>query len=248
MALGIPAWQQWRSQRGFISAREAATQAQQSLQESFNDHIAPLIQDLGKVLQASDDQSRVLAQGQVTNRVLSAARELLGGDGRRYSCFRYEPASRSLVPTSSLGRRIQPQTCFREDEREGAAVFGALHAGRSRFVEDTLATPPLGWDASRTRSYRTFIASPVKAGNTVLGMLCVDGESPGDLSKDHIPIVAMLADILAYAWAEAQSPPRGSAPDARSSEAGPKPPGSEPTSTADGPIDIRGVRQEHPEP
>jgi hypothetical protein len=59
--------------------------------------------------------------------------------------------------------------------------------------------PPPGWDASRRRSYETFISVPATIGDLAKGMITADAPKTGDLFEKDIAFLRVLGTIVATA-------------------------------------------------
>lgn len=207
VAVGLPAVEQWRHRRFLRSAQLGAEEARARLRTTFNDVLDPIVLHLGKVAIAEPERQPEL-RAQAITLVLNSAILLIRdrqhtGDARARACW-YEltgAGPRQLRPSHHIGRGIAPTTVFVEGVSEGAEVFGALDRGAGRFFEDVGTRPPPGWDNTARRTYKTFITMPVRAESQCYGMLALDSLEPGDLRGDDVPLVRLLAHLLAIGLA-----------------------------------------------
>lgn len=212
VSVGIPAVEQVRRQRQLLSAEEAARVARARLQTAFNDTLAPVAQQIAKVATATSGERREAMKAQSVSKVLHGAVNLVDADRSRACWFELVAGPpRSLQPRDHAGRAIAPTTVLCEGTPQGDSAFAALDHGEGRYVPDVETSPPAGWDASLSRAYRTFIAVPVTAGSRCFGMLTLDSLQPADLTGDEVPLLRLLADLLADALAIGESPLPGGA-------------------------------------
>lgn len=151
LSVGIPTSQQIRRQRRLVTAEQSATAARAQLRTAFNDTLAPVAQQIGKVATASTCERRELLQAQTISKVLSSAVSLVDANRARACWFELQPSNpRSLRPIDHVGRSTSPSTVFIEGTRSGASVFAALDRGEGRYVPNVEEEPPAGWDSTLT--------------------------------------------------------------------------------------------------
>jgi GAF domain-containing protein len=75
-------------------------------------------------------------------------------------------------------------------------VWQAVDRDEPRFYEDLDRQAPPGYDRSKPRRYRTFITVPVRSGNTPVGLLTINAPTPGDLTRDDVDTLLMIAALL----------------------------------------------------
>lgn len=186
LSVSIPAREQARRQHRLASAEATIAQARAQLRTTFNDTLAPVAQQIGKVATAPTEKREAL-QAQAISKVLSSAIGLVDADRARACWFALEnDGGRALVPMDHTGRSVGPTTVFEEGTREGDSVFAALDRGEGRYFPNTDLTTPAGWDATRARGYQTFIAVPVAVGDRLFGMLTLDSRRAGDFTGDEV--------------------------------------------------------------
>jgi GAF domain-containing protein len=69
------------------------------------------------------------------------------------------------------------------------------------FCADLVTDPLPGWQVSSPQTYRSFAAVPVAAGHNAFGMLMVDALAPEGVRREDVPLVRLLAGLLADALA-----------------------------------------------
>jgi hypothetical protein len=182
--------------------RQAAEIVAVDMRVAMNDALDPIVRQLGRIGTAGRRERDELRQ-QTIPMVLYSASLLIGPDRVRACWFRLHNwrGPRRLRPELSEGRADALRTEFVEGTPSGDSVFELLTHNTHRFCEDVLASPPPGWDPKHPHEYRTFISVPVVAGNTAFGLLTVDSLLPGDLTEGDVPLLRLLAGLLADAMA-----------------------------------------------
>jgi GAF domain-containing protein len=129
----------------------------------------------------------------------SAAR--LAGTGRVRACL-FRVASgpqRTLVPAQYSGRVDDPLEPISEGTVEGDMVFGMIQHNQHLFSPDLETSPVPGWRVAAPQNYQSFAAVPVAAGRNAFGMLMVDALEQGGIRQTDVPLVRLLAGLLADA-------------------------------------------------
>lgn len=136
--------------------------------------------------------------------VLTAVREHVAPGNKKATAnyFKYVKASGStpakLVSISSTAR--PPRTEFILDDSElGMALKDMLAKKRGWLCEDVDEDPPPGWDATKSRNYRTFISMTSQVGSEPEGMVTVDSDEPGELDESDLQLARMFATLIAIA-------------------------------------------------
>lgn len=229
LAVALPAWDQRRHRTSQVDADEAAALAQARLLTTVHDTLTPIARHLVKTASSGPDR-RAACQSQLVMMILQSMIELGGVAQARACWFELDDTAkrRRLVPAGHQGRAQGPTTVFAEGTVEGQDVFDSMDLGEGRVSEDVDTNPPAGW-GDRRRQYKCFLAVPVKAGDTLFGMLTLDSKQAGALTGDIIPLLHLLAALLASALAEPASRPPAvdlRREDARSASIGDPPSGS----------------------
>lgn len=181
--------------------------ARQSQRVAYDDALDPLVQSLAKLVDL-DEHRRAAARGEFVRQVLVSACQLLRRDGSRVRASYYaaEAGEGDAVWRSvqSTGRSGAPTTTFTPGTAAGDAVVTMLREGEPRLCRDVRVDPPPGWE-SKEHDYRTFITVPARTKApgareaASYGFLTVDAPQPGDLTHDDVPLVRLLATLLAVA-------------------------------------------------
>ena len=69
------------------------------------------------------------------------------------------------------------------------------------FCPDLVASAQPGWTVTAPQTYRSFAAVPVAAGQSAFGMLMVDALEQDGIGRDDVPLLRLLAGLLAGALA-----------------------------------------------
>jgi GAF domain-containing protein len=199
-AAGVPAYEQIRKERLRAQAQRAAVDAAVAMQVTMNDALDPIVRQLGRVATAGGRREReALQEGMVAMVVDSAAH--LAGSGRVRAClFRFAPGTpRVLVPAQYSGRVDDPLEPITDGTVEGDLVFGMIRHNQHLFCSDLDADPPAGWRITAPQTYRSFAAVPVAAGQNAFGMLMVDALDADGIRRTDVPLIRLLAGLLADA-------------------------------------------------
>lgn len=182
-----------------IRADRALDEAKAELLVTMVDALDPLMESLGQLV-TCPEADRAVAARALTEKALTAASQILGAKRTRASYFEVQmDEPRRVVPAGSIGRAGRPRTTFRSGTVAGDYVLGMLERDEHFFCHDTATSAPPGWDASRDRSYRTFLTVPARAGDLVAGMVTVDAPTPGDLAEEDRAFLRVIGTIIAAA-------------------------------------------------
>jgi GAF domain-containing protein len=88
-----------------------------------------------------------------------------------------------------------------EDTAEGDLIFGMIRRNQHLFCPDLEASPPAGWRIIAPQTYRSFAAVPVAAGQNAFGILMVDALEQDGVKRTDVPLLRLLAGLLADALA-----------------------------------------------
>lgn len=201
-AAGVPAYEQIRKERLRAQAQRAAVDAAVAMQVTMNDALDPIVRQLGRVATAGGRREREALQEGMVAMVVDSAAHLAGSGRVRASLFRFGPgAPRALVPAQYSGRVDDPLEPITDGTVEGDLVFGMIRHNQHLFCPDLDAEPPAGWRLTAPQTYRSFAAVPVAAGQNAFGMLMVDALEPGAIRRTDVPLIRLLAGLLADALA-----------------------------------------------
>ncbi len=200
-AAGIPAYEQVRKERMRARAQQAAVDAAVAMRVTLNDALDPIVRQLGRVVTAGRHEKEALQEATIPMAVDSAAH--LAGSGRVRAClFRFAPGTPGiLVPAQYSGRVDDPLEPITEGTAQGDLVFGMIRRNQHLFCPDLVAVPQPGWTVTAPQTYRSFAAVPVAAGQSAFGMLMVDALEQDGIGRDDVPLLRLLAGLLAGALA-----------------------------------------------
>jgi GAF domain-containing protein len=202
-AAGVPAYEQIRKERLRAQAQQAAVDAAVAMRVTMNDALDPIVRQLGRVATAGGKREREALQEATVAMVVDSAAHLTGSGGRVRAClFRFAPGTpRELVPSQYSGRVDDPLEPITERTVEGDLVFGMIRHNQHLFCPDLDAEPPPGWRITAPQTYKSSAAVPVAAGQNAFGMLMVDALEPDEIQRTDVPLIRLLAGLLASALA-----------------------------------------------
>jgi GAF domain-containing protein len=194
-AAGVPAYEQIRKER--LRAMAAVDR-----QVTLNDALDPIVRQIGRVATASGRHEREALQEGTVAMVVDSAAHLVGSGRVRACLFRFAPGTpRTLAPAQYSGRVDDPLEPITEGTTEGDLVFSMIRHNQHLFCPDLDADPPHGWRVTGLQGYKSFAAVPVAAGQNAFGMLMVDTLSKGGIRREDVPLIRLLAGLLADALA-----------------------------------------------
>ncbi|HEV2377115.1 MAG TPA: GAF domain-containing protein [Streptosporangiaceae bacterium] len=201
-AAGVPAYEQIRKERLRARAEQVAVDAAVAMRVTMNDALDPIVRQLGRIATAAGKDREALASA-VVPMVLDSATHLVGSGRVRACLFRFGTDTPvELVPEHYAGRVDDPLEPISEGTVQGDLVFSMVRHNQHLFCSDLDTQPPAGWSVTTPQTYKSFAAVPVAAGRTAFGMLMVDALAPGGVGRDDVPLVRLLAGLLADALAQ----------------------------------------------
>lgn len=197
LTIAIERWRRANKQ----GEREEAAQ----LQIVVTDAIMPLLADVAKMPKRPTSTNQKMLPRVIGN--VSPSLKLFLPEAKRLRVVVYTVETKSdgrrrLVVTNAVGRKDSPRFFAEGDGGRGDAAFRMLSRGESIFVADVNKSALPGKERSGS-GYRTFISASIVADELAYGMLSVDAPFPGDLDENDVPMVEVVAAILAIAFAEA---------------------------------------------
>ena len=200
-AAGVPAYEQIRKERMRAKAQRAAVDAAVAMRVTMNDALDPIVRQLGRVTTAAKHERQALAEAVIPMVLDSAAH--LAGSGRVRAClFRFAPGTPTmLVPAQYSGRVDDPLEPVTEGTTAGDLVFGMIRHNQHLFYPDLDASPAPAWGARAPQTYKSVAAVPVAAGPNAFGMLMVDTLDKDGVRRTDVPLIRLLAGLLAVALA-----------------------------------------------
>ena len=203
-AAGVPAYEQIRKERMRAMAQRAAVDAAVAMRVTMNDALDPIVRQLGRVATAASKHEREALQEAAIPMVLDSAAHLAGSGRVRACLFRFAPGTPGmLVPAQYSGRVDDPLEPLAESTVGGNLVFGMIRHNQHLFCPDLDAGAPPGWHVTAPQTYKSFAAVPVAAGQNAFGMLMVDTLEAGGVRRADVPLIRLLAGLLADALAQA---------------------------------------------
>jgi hypothetical protein len=201
-AAGVPAYEQIRKERLRARTERAAVDAAVAMRVTLNDALDPIVRQLGRVATATSRHEREALQEAAIPMVVDSAAHLVGSGRVRACLFRFAPGTpRVLMPTQYSGRVDDPLEPIMEGTVAGDLVFGMIRHNHHLFCPDLDADPPPGWQVAAPQTYKSFAAVPVAAGQNAFGMLMVDALGRDGIKRTDVPLVRLLAGLLADALA-----------------------------------------------
>ncbi|MBW9093091.1 GAF domain-containing protein [Microbacterium jejuense] len=180
-----------------VRTREGAT-AQLAVTEA----VLPVLALVGKMASEPSNRRAVPFEKTVSHVLQSKAVLFPGVKDVRMVVYRVEidgPRKRLVVEDSAGRRRDKPEPFVAGDGGRGDAAFEWLSGGKPKFVPNTAAEYDKAWKGSG-RGYRTYISVPILVKDEAFGMLTVDAPTPGDLDETDVPLVEVLAGLLAVGY------------------------------------------------
>jgi hypothetical protein len=201
-AAAVPTYEQIRKERLRNTAEEAAINAAVEMRVTMNDALDPIVRQLGRIATAHSKHDREALQSATIPMVLDSAAHLIDAERVRATWFRLtDSRPRRLEPQQYAGRADEPVTPFVEGTVEGDHAFSMIRHNQHLLYDDLDTDAPPGWRRPIQRDYRSFLAVPVVAGHTAYGMLTVDAVDAAGVTEDEVPLVRLLAGLLASALA-----------------------------------------------
>jgi GAF domain-containing protein len=200
VAAGVPAYEQVRKERMRAAAQQAAMNSAVAMQVTLNDALDPIVRQLGRVVTATRRSEREAQQEGLIAMVVDSAPRLVGSGRVRACLYRFAPGEpRMLRPAQYGGRVDDPLGPITEQTPAGGLVFGMIRHNEHLLCSDTDAGPPPGWQVTAPQTYKSFAAVPVAAGQNAFGMLMVDALEKGGIRQADVPLLRLLAGLVADA-------------------------------------------------
>ncbi|MBO0827973.1 MAG: GAF domain-containing protein [Streptosporangiales bacterium] len=199
LAFLVPTIAQARERRRFRLVQEERIAARTEMRMALNDALDPIVRHLGRIAAASR-RDRETLRGQAVPFVLNAATEVLGPDRARACWFVLEDARPvQLRPETCVGRAGGEREAYVAGTRRGDDLLRMIEYDEDRFYPDVDEVPPIGWDVTAPHDYKTFACVPVISGNIAYGMITLDAPEAGQLTRDDVRLLRLLAGMLGNA-------------------------------------------------
>ncbi|GAB3428557.1 hypothetical protein [Flindersiella endophytica] len=157
---------------------------------------------LKQVVAATSDSRQAQLVASMKEIVLNAAK--LGLDVRTAIYRNKQLASGRVLQLDKWRNRENERTTpVREfvegDKQAGDDMFKMLDEDTDRFVEDVDQAHPEDWQIGMRKDAKTYIAVPIATSEAKFGVLRVDAPKSGDLTREQILTLRLLADAYAVA-------------------------------------------------
>jgi hypothetical protein len=169
----------------------------------MNDALAPIAKRIAELASIPVDDRRNHLKP-IAQQVVATAM-LLRRDVKRLrvTVYAVQPPRgrrpRLMSPLVSQGRNDDPSP-FDLDTPGGRAAFATLDGGQPEFVADVEAADADRWE-NGPAGYSTFVTVPIVVDDNGYGLLSADAPAVGDLTGNDVPIITVLAELLAIAFA-----------------------------------------------
>lgn len=190
--------------------REGEVAEGQRLRVAMKDALQP-VASLIAAMPYQDSETRQAQLKVVATQTVSALVLLMPNvDRLRAVIFALSPDHQAMLPMAYFGRGSTPSPFEAGTVRGDRALALVEQRGEALYVEDLDEEQPEEWEGSGA-DYKTFISAPISNGEFAYGMLTVDAPLAGSLGLSDKDTVMLLADLLAIAFAEAESQPQTTA-------------------------------------
>lgn len=179
--------------RGVLNDVEASKRA------ILDDTVAPIIRFAAGMHQQTSKEKEASFM-RVARQAIEAALLAIDTHGVRAVVYSVNKTSDGLYVVDQNSRGSRPDAGeFPPGDPSTLEILEALAQNRSRFEPDNSDRPKR---EGRVIDYETYISAPIGTNTVAFGMLTVDALRAGDLTKQHINDVELIASSLAPAFAE----------------------------------------------
>lgn len=203
----------WKD-RASASAAYDAAESRARLANTLTRAAEPMVNALATVTAAPSPEQRRIALEVLISLVI---------DHTHTQCWLPEPATADVRATfyelvgghllrrRTAGRADTPRPDFRSDRSyHDHEAIRLAHGEHPLIVHDLHEAPPAHFQDSKGRTYRSFIAAPVRAGADSYGLLVIDADQPNTFTptdKHHVLLMcAILGAGFAHLAATASQP------------------------------------------
>lgn len=180
---------------------DSASQEAQRLRIAMKDALQP-VAELIADMPSKTPKDRQHAVTGVAQQAVSALTLLLKDvDRLRAVVYRLDDNGMSRIAYNGRGNTPKP---FLKSTERGRLACQMVADGRSHFEPDISKASSDGYKGSGN-DYETFISAAICTGDTGYGMVTVDAPNANDLVDTDRQIVCVVADLLAIAFAVAES-------------------------------------------
>lgn len=180
---------------------DSASQEAKRLRIAMKDALQP-VAELIADMPSKTPKDRTRALDAVAHQAVSALTLLLKDvDRLRAVVYQLDDEGMSYVAYHGRGNTPNP---FHKTTERGRLACEMVAEGRTHFEPDISKAPSDAYKGSGN-DYQTFISAAICTGDTGFGMLTVDAPNANDLVDTDRQIVCLVADLLAIAFAIADS-------------------------------------------
>lgn len=180
-----------------LEARGLAEKAVQNYRVDLNKVAAPPARLLAEMIVEQDLVERKVKQGQLLQLVVQVAAANIEHCNARACVFEYVAGPpRDFTYKIHGGRNSRPRGGFREGSDRGNAALNLAQERKTRFVRDVDSEHVPGW-LPEGADYKTFICTPILAGDQIVGLFTIDAPAAGDLTEDDKLEAELFAHLLA---------------------------------------------------
>jgi len=201
-----------RKERRAAASAAAVATAEAVITTRLNEAGAPLLEALGTLTAARTDEARAAALDVLIHRAVDIAHQQCGRRSRPPAARRavlYLLNDGRLERRAYAGRQSNaPRRAFQQPgTAHDAEAVRLAHSEEVLFVDDLHTGPPPHFVDARGRSYRSFIAVPVRTADTPFGLLVLDADQPNALSPADKGHLILIAGVLAAGFAHDRNSP-----------------------------------------
>lgn len=198
ISVGLPMFAERAASGRATDARQVAERATLHIRLVVGRVLTPLAYLLGEITDARPRSAELdRLQGQALQVVLSAATELVGGDGVRACFFRLIGGRSRRLELAGYYGRAEPGTLeFLAGSPLADEALRLINDDADAFYPDLTHRAPPGW-VSRTHRHRCLVVIPVRTNDREFGILTVDAETPEQLREQDVELVRLLSELLA---------------------------------------------------
>lgn len=184
-----------RAERARRNATEIERETEARLLVTLHSALAPSLYILGQIAIAPNAAAKRELCGRLIQRCVDTAQGLCH-PVRARSVF-FELRSDRMVFSTYAGRSEPSRTVFTDepDDPGGRLALQRVRAGEVAIYDDLATDAPPGTNV-QAKSYRTFIAVSVRAGDTPFGMLTVDAPKANTFEEEDVETMKTLAGVL----------------------------------------------------
>jgi transcriptional regulator with GAF, ATPase, and Fis domain len=181
--------------------RQAAA-AEANITTRLNEAGAPLLEALGTLTSARTDEARAAALDVLIHRAVDIAHQQCGRRSKRRAVL-YTLNGDRLDRRAYAGRQSNaPRRLFhRPATAHDAEAIRLAHSEEVLIVNDLHTDPPPHFVDAKGRSYRSFIAVPIRAADAPYGLLTLDADRPDALTTADKGHLILIAGVLAAGFA-----------------------------------------------